>query len=85
VSREIERFLAAGPWPQRLGLRALVTLARRPRGARVLARLHSAQQLAAGLIALERFEDQELARELGWDADAVAARGRELRRREGRA
>ena len=84
MSHEIDRFLAAGPWPQRVGLQALVTLARRPRGARVLARLPSAQQLASGLIALERYENPRLARELGWDADAVIARGRELRRREGR-
>jgi hypothetical protein len=33
---------------------------------------------------MERYEDPALARELGWDAEVVAARGRALRREEGR-
>ena len=41
-------------------------------------------QLAGGLLAMERYEDPVLARELGWDAEAVAARGLALRREEGR-
>lgn len=80
----IDRFVAAGPWPERTGMRLLLALARRPRGARLLARAAPVDQLAGGLLAMERFEDPALARGLGWDADAVAARGRELRRREGR-
>jgi hypothetical protein len=80
----IDSFLAAAPWPQRTGLSLLLALARRPRGARLLHRLAPADQLANGLLAMERFEDPMLARRLGWDAEAVAARGRALRREEGR-
>ncbi|HTR88562.1 MAG TPA: hypothetical protein VMG62_00460 [Solirubrobacteraceae bacterium] len=82
--RTLSTFIDAGPWPQRLGLRALVALRRRPRGARLLARIGPAEQLAYGLVAMERFEDPASARALGWDAEAVVARGRELRRAEGR-
>jgi hypothetical protein len=84
VSRALDRFIAAGPWPERAGLGLLVSLARRPRGSRLLARIGPVEQLAGGLLAMERYEDPVLARELGWDAEAVAARGRALRRREGR-
>jgi hypothetical protein len=84
MSETLERFIAAGPWPQRTGLRLLVALARRPRGARLLRLVGPAEQLASGLIAMERFEEPSIARALGWDADAVAARGRALRREEGR-
>lgn len=65
-------------------MRLLVALARRPRGARLLARAAPVDQLAGGLLAMERYEDPEIACGLGWDADAVAARGRVLRREEGR-
>jgi hypothetical protein len=51
---------------------------------RLLARLAPADQLAGGLVAMERYETPALARALGWDAEAVRARGQELRRREGR-
>ncbi|MGO9888813.1 MAG: hypothetical protein ACLP0L_13010 [Solirubrobacteraceae bacterium] len=37
-----------------------------------------------GLVAMGVYDDPEVARTLGWDAEAVAARGRELRRSEGR-
>ncbi len=84
MSTAIDEFLAAGPWPQRAGMRALVALARRPRGASLLARVRGVDQLASGLMALERFEDPARARALGWDSTAVAQRGRELRRSEGR-
>jgi hypothetical protein len=84
VSRALDRFIAAGPWPERTGMRLLVALARRPRGSRLLARVAPIDQLADGLLAMERYEDPEIARGLGWDADAVAARGRALRREEGR-
>ena len=84
MARELDRFIAAGPWPERAGMRLLVSLARRPRASRLLARLAPLDQLAGGLLAMERYEDPPLARELGWDAEAVAARGRELRREEGR-
>lgn len=84
MSQALEGFIAAAPWPQRAALRALVTLARRPRGARLLRLSPLTDQLAGGLLAMERFEDPALARALGWDAEAVAARGRALRREEGR-
>jgi hypothetical protein len=84
VTRPLEGFLAAAPAPQRLGLRALLALARRRRGARLLARVPPAAQLACGLLAAERYEADPRARALGWDAAAVIARGRALRRAEGR-
>jgi hypothetical protein len=83
-SQALERFIAAGPWPQRAAVRLLVALGRRPRGWRLLRSLAPADQLAGALLAMERFEDPAIARALGWDADAVAARGRALRREEGR-
>lgn len=81
----LDAFLAAAPQPQRAGLRLLVALGRRPFGRRVLHRTAPPLgQLAHGLLAMARFEDPVHARALGWDADAVAARGRELRRAEAR-
>lgn len=81
----LDAFIAAAPQPQRAGLRLLVALARRPAGRRALRRVAAPlEQLANGLLAMARFEDPAHARPLGWDADAVAARGRELRRAEGR-
>jgi len=84
VSRPVESFLAAAPWPQRAGLRIMVALGRRPRGTALLRRLAPADQLAQSLLGMERFEEPAVARALGWDADAVVARGRALRRAEGR-
>jgi hypothetical protein len=84
MSSALDRFIAAGPWPERSGMRLIVALARRPRESRLLARLQPIDQLAGGLLAMERYEDPDIARGLGWDADAVAARGRALRREEGR-
>jgi hypothetical protein len=84
VSRALDGFLAATPWPQRAGLGALVALARRPRGARLLKRLAPVDQLSGGLLAMERYEDEAAGRALGWDPSAVVARGRALRRAEGR-
>jgi hypothetical protein len=84
VTQELDGFLAAAPWPQRAGLRVLVALGRRPRGVALLGRLAPADQLAQSLLGMERYEDPVLARALGWDADVVVARGRALRRAEGR-
>jgi hypothetical protein len=84
VSRALDGFVATAPWPQRAGLRTLVALARRPRGARLLKRVVPAEQLACGLLSMERHEDAAVAGALGWDAAAVVARGRALRRAEGR-
>jgi hypothetical protein len=59
-------------------------LERRPRGAALLARVPLASQLAHSLVALGRYDEPRVARALGWDAEAVVARGRALRRAEGR-
>jgi len=84
VSRSLEDFLAAAPQPQRAGIRALLALVRRPRGARLLGLIPPLRLLAGSLLAAARCEEDSVARALGWDADAVVARGRELRRAEGR-
>ena len=86
MSQALEGFIAAAPWPQRAGLRVLIALARRPRGTRLLRLSPLTDQLAGGLPAMEHFEDPAIARALGWDADAVAARGRApcAARRDGR-
>lgn len=84
MSGGLESFVAAAPWPERLGLRLLLALARRPRGAALLAHAPLAQEAAGATLALGDYDDPALARSLGWDAEAIAARGRELRRAEGR-
>lgn len=84
MSEGIEAFVAAGPWPQRAGLRLLMAIARRPRGARLLSRVPLLEQAACATVALGRYDEPRLARSLGWDAEAVVARGRSLRRAEGR-
>jgi hypothetical protein len=84
VDQRLADFIAASPAPQRLGLRLLLALGRRPRGLALLTKLAPADQAATGLVAMTRYDDPDRARALGFDADAVVARGRELRRREGR-
>ncbi|HEY3827732.1 MAG TPA: hypothetical protein VGL57_00920 [Solirubrobacteraceae bacterium] len=84
MSQPLDGFLATAPQPQRVGLRALLALARRPRGARLLESFPTLEQLTCGLLAAERCEVDRTARALGWDAEAVVARGRVLRRAEGR-
>ena len=84
MSEGLERFVAAAPLPQRLGLRVLLALARRPRGLALLARVPLAQQAAFSTLALGRYDDPAVARALGWDAEQVIAAGRALRRAEGR-
>ncbi len=79
MSSGVDSFIAAAPWPQRATLRVLLALARRPRGLRLLARVPLAQQAASATLALERYDDPAVAAALGWDADAVVARGRALR------
>lgn len=74
-----ERFLRAAPPLQRIGLRLLLALKGRPRGARMLAHLPAADQVAQATLALLRYDDRRAARALGWDPDAVVARGRALR------
>ena len=84
MDRALEDFLAAAPQPQRTGLRAVLALARRPRGAALLSRVPLLAQATRSLLAMSRYDEPLLARALGWDAEAVVARGRALRRAEGR-
>jgi hypothetical protein len=84
MSAGLDSFVSAAPLPQRVGMRVLVALVRRPRGAVLLARAPLAEQAAHAILALDRYDEPALARLLGWDAGAVVARGRELRRAEGR-
>jgi hypothetical protein len=77
-------MISAAPWPQRTALRVLLALDRRPRGAMLLARVPLAEQAASSMLALGRYDDPDVGRALGWDARAVVARGRALRRAEGR-
>ena len=84
MSAGLERFIASAPLPQRLGLRVLLALARRPRGLALLARVPLAHQAAFSTLALGRYDDPAVARALGWDAEQVTAAGRVLRRSEGR-
>jgi hypothetical protein len=80
----LDAWVAAVPQPQRTGLRVLRALGKRPGGQRLLHRLAPADQLAYGIAAMEHFEDPAHATPLGWDSEAVAARGRALRHEEGR-
>ena len=80
----LKTFIAASPRPQRDGLKLLLFLAARPRGRRILRIAPLALQAADSVAAMARYDDPARARRLGWDAEAVAARGRELRRSEGR-
>jgi hypothetical protein len=84
MSGDLERFVAAAPPPQRAGLRALLALARRPRGRRLLHRLGPLDQAANGVLAMDHFDGPGASAGLGWDPAAVVARGRALRREEGR-
>jgi hypothetical protein len=84
MSRGLDAFVSAAPWPQRAGLRVLLTLGRRPRGKALLGRLKPIDQLACSLLAMEHYDDPTVSRAVGWDGSAVAERGRALRQREGR-
>jgi len=84
MNDSLDDFIAAAPRLQRMGMRALLALSRRRTGAALISRVPAAAQLAQVIDGLGRYDDPELARSLGWDADAVVARGRELRRSEGR-
>jgi hypothetical protein len=84
VTGGLESFLLAAPRPQRAALRVLLALARRPRGAALLAYVPLAERAAFTTLALGRYDEPVVAAALGWDAAAVAARGRALRRDERR-
>jgi len=84
ASQALEQFLAGSPPPQRAALRVLLAVGRRPRGRALLAGVPLLAQASSSLNAMARYDDPALARRLGYDAEAVVARGRELRRAEGR-
>lgn len=84
MATSLDEFIDASPWPQRAALRALVPLVRRPRARAVLARLPGAEQTLSAVGAVGYYDRPEVAHALGWDAEAVIARGRALRRAEGR-
>jgi hypothetical protein len=84
MDRALDEFIAAAPQPQRTGLRMVLALARRSRGAVLLDRVPPLAQVGRSLLAMDHYEDPVVARALGWDAEAVIARGRALRRAEGR-
>jgi hypothetical protein len=84
VNDPLDEFIEASPPFQRPALRVLVALGRRPRGMALLKLIAPADQVATGLQSMARYDDPAWAKPLGWDADAVVARGRDLRRREGR-
>jgi hypothetical protein len=83
-ARPLAEFVAAGPSPQRIGLRATLALVSRPRGRALLAVLGPGRHVIDGVAAMGVYDEPEVARTLGWDAEAVVARGRALRRSEGR-
>lgn len=84
MDRALDEFIAATPQPQRAGLRVVLALARRPRGAALLSRVPPLAQVGRALVGMDRYDDPLVARKLGWDAEAVVARGQALRRAEGR-
>lgn len=84
MSDSLDELLAAVARWRRPATRAMLGLARRPRGLRLLRLVSPADQAAAGIVAMGRYDDPARALALGWDAEAVAARGRDLRRAEGR-
>jgi hypothetical protein len=65
-------------------MRALLPLVRRPRARSLLGLLVGADQALSGVAAMGHYDEPDVARGLGWDAEAVIARGRALRRDEGR-
>ena len=79
-----DALLRGIPRWQRPGMRLLFAVGSRPRGMALLSRLRPLDQAALALLALVRYDDPAVAGRLGWDADAVAARGRALRESEGR-
>ncbi|HEX3392726.1 MAG TPA: hypothetical protein VHS55_09195 [Solirubrobacteraceae bacterium] len=80
----MKEFVGAAPLPQRCAMQALIALTKRPRGRALLTRAGAADQLAQMLTSLGLYDDPTIARTLGWDAEAVVARGHALRQAEGR-
>jgi hypothetical protein len=83
-SDALQSFLAAAPLPQRLGLRLLLALGRRPRGAAFLTVVPALSQVVRSVLAMERYDEPALSAALGFDAQQTVERGRALRRAEGR-
>jgi hypothetical protein len=81
---QLDDFIQAVPRWRQPGMRALLALATRPRGLKLLQRLQPLDQAASGLLALLRYDDPAISRLLGWDAERVAERGRSLRHAEHR-
>lgn len=77
-------FIAAAPRAQRLGMKLLLVLSRRRFGRALMKRAPAAAQLVQVIEGLGHYDDPDIAGSLGWDAEAVVARGRELRRSEDR-
>jgi hypothetical protein len=73
----LDQFIDAGPWPERAALRALVHMHARPRARRLLER-HAplAAQLATSMRGLGAYDDPATSAALGYDPQAVVARGR---------
>ena len=65
MSEDLDRFVAAGPPALRLGLRALLAVARRPRGSRLLERTPRLHTPALAALSLERYDDPVVSRALG--------------------
>ena len=83
-----DAWLRAAPAPNRVALRAMLRVATRGDVARRVedgcGRLAGAAQFLARIAAHCYYGDEGVMRRLGYDARAVAARGLELRRAEGR-
>jgi len=84
VSGVLEQFLAGSPPPQRAGLKLLLAIGSRPRGIAFLTRVPAIAQVAGSLLSMARYDDPEVSKSLGFDAEEVVARGTRLRRAEGR-
>ena len=84
MNDSLMELVAAAPPLQRAFMRALIALARRPRGAALLRGVSTLDQLAQIVVSLGRYDNPEVSRALGWDGEAVVARGRALRKAEGR-
>ncbi len=83
-SAALAELIAAAPRSRRAAMHFVIALARRPRGMALLRLVTPADQAGHGLVALCRYDDPGVASGLGFDAGAVVARGRALRRTEGR-
>lgn len=65
-------------------MRPLLRLVRRPRARALLGLFVAADQALSGVAAMGHYDEPGVARGLGWDSEAVVARGRALRHDEGR-